>query len=97
MAIRFTKRAERSIERIDDWWRVDRRSSPDLFWQELNAAIDTLRTFPEAGIEYKTRRGNTVRRLLLERSKYRVYYELRDQDVFILLVWGATRERGPKL
>jgi mRNA-degrading endonuclease RelE of RelBE toxin-antitoxin system len=91
--IRYTKRAELSIERIDDRWRTHRLAAPDLFWTEL------LQTSPERGALYKTRKGNKVRRVLLPKTDYHVYFEI-DSDadrIMILVVWGARRERGPKL
>jgi plasmid stabilization system protein ParE len=97
--IRYTKRAELSIERIDDRWRAHRPAAPDLFWTELGEAEELLRVSPQRGTVYKTRKGDEVRRVLLPKTDYHVYYELdRDAEMaMILVVWGARRERGPKL
>ena len=99
MRIRYTRRAELSIERIDDWWRANRRAAPDLFWTELGEPVELIETSPEMGAVYKTRKGNQVRHVVLPKTDYHVYFEIdRDADwIMILVVWGARRERGPKL
>jgi len=97
--IRFTRRAELSIERIDDRWRAHRLAAPDLFWTELSDAVALLQLSPERGARYKTRKGNRVHRVLLPKTDYHVYFEI-DRDaalIMILVVWGARREHGPKL
>jgi plasmid stabilization system protein ParE len=97
--VRYTRRAELSIERIDDWWRANRHASADLFWTELGQAVELLETSPEVGGVYKTRKGNQVRKIVLPKTEYHVYFQLdRDADwLMILVVWGARRERAPKL
>jgi plasmid stabilization system protein ParE len=97
--IRFTKRAELSIERIDDWWRSQRRAAPDLFWTELAETVELLQSSPEMGAVYKMRKGNQVRHVLLPKSDYHLYFEIdHDADrIMILVIWGARREHGPKL
>ena len=99
MRIRYTRRGELSIERIDDWWRAQRSAAPDLFWNELGEAVELLKSSPEMGAVYKTRKGNGVRRIVLPKSDYHVYFEVeRNADwIMIIVVWGARRERGPKL
>jgi hypothetical protein len=51
------------------------------------------------GAVYKMRNGNQVRHVVLPKTDYHVYFEIdRDADwIMILVVWGARRERGPKL
>lgn len=50
MAVRFTRRGELSVERIDDRWRVERAAAPDLFWSELVSALELLEANPETGL-----------------------------------------------
>ncbi len=99
MQIRYTRRAERCIERIDDWWQAHRPAAPDLFLRELDEAAGLLVVTPEAGVPYKTRKGSLVRYVLLPRTKYHVYYEVERAAgvVMILSVWSAVRGRRPVL
>jgi hypothetical protein len=41
--------------------------------------------------------GFTVRRTLLEKTEYHVYFGLNGDELVVLSVWGARRKRGPKL
>ena len=49
MNIKLTKRAERRIEIVDEWWRTHRLEAPDLLKQELNGARLRLAQDPYAG------------------------------------------------
>lgn len=97
MIVRLSGRAEREMIRIDTRWRSERRSAPDLFRDELNALFDLLATAPEMGVGYGTWQGMLVRRVLLGKSDYHVYYAT-DQDTLVIVsVWGARRGSGPRL
>lgn len=79
---------------------INRAASPDLFLDELSASLDRLARVPETGAGYGRLVGGTeVRRLLLRRSGYHVYYTVRAEtpEVLVRAVWHATRGRGPLL
>ncbi len=94
-----TPRAEHHILEISAWWRGNRPASPDLFRRELEGAIDLLEHSPDAGRRYADVGIPGLRRLLLPRTRYHVYYvhEEAAQKVLILAVWSAIRGRGPEL
>jgi plasmid stabilization system protein ParE len=48
-----TPDADSQIREIDDWWRTNRRSSPDLFLQELTASFDIIGDAPYIGRPYR--------------------------------------------
>jgi len=96
--IRYTRRAIREIERIDGWWRQN-RDAKDLFLDELDAALRQLSDLPDIGARYETRRGSSVLRLLLPKTKHHVYFR-RDPPqnrIMVVSVWSARRRRGPRL
>ncbi len=99
MKIQISKRARRQIEKIGRWWIENRPSAPTMFLDELFEAEQQLRANPEIGIVYARHRTGDVRRLLLPRSGYHLYYRYqRARDlVMVLTVWGAERERTPTL
>lgn len=99
MKLEISKRARRHIEKIQAWWIVNRPAAPTLFLDELAAAEGTLRGCPEGGTVYAMHKSGAVRRIHLERTRHHVYFRYRkDRDELIVLaVWGAPRERGPKL
>jgi plasmid stabilization system protein ParE len=97
--IRYTKRAELCVQRLDAWWRAHRFDAPDLFFAEVENTLQLLLNKPDLGVVYKTRRGTAVRRMLLPRTQYHLYYEHDQQDdqLMIITIWGGKRRRGPKL
>jgi plasmid stabilization system protein ParE len=99
LKITISKRALRQVERVARWWSEHRPAARWMLLDELAAAERLLRGHPEAGIAYATHRAGVVRRILLGGTKYHLYYRYRaDRDELVVLtVWGAVRERGPKL
>lgn len=65
----------------------------------MKEAVAQLRTQPATGTIYRTRRGETLRRLLLPRTEYHLYYVLAETDpiVVVVAVWSARRGRQPRL
>jgi plasmid stabilization system protein ParE len=83
---------------IDVWWRANRRSAPRLFRDELEAALDRLETAPLTAGRYGHEGQPTeLRRLLLPRSRYWVYFEIDADIVTVLAVWHGARGKGPPL
>jgi hypothetical protein len=48
---------------------------------------------------YRETKGRTIRRLLMPRTSYHVFFEVNDRQekVHVLAVWHAVRGRGPRL
>ena len=82
---------------IDTWWQTERTAAPQLFSQELSAALALLGTLPPAGRGYPHPTVPDVRRVLLRSSRYHVYYTIHEDAVIILAVWSAVRGSGPDL
>lgn len=99
VAVRSVLAADEQIEAADAWWRANRPSAPDLFAEELRAARELLSTSPEAGQQQRHSRIPGLRRILLPKSKYHIYYthNVRREEVVILAVWSAVRGRRPRL
>ena len=92
-----TPDADSQIREIDDWWRTNRRSSPDLFLQELTASFDIIGDAPYIGRLYRQSPVPGTRRILLKGTRYHVYYVPGPNDVRVLAVWHARRGAGPLL
>jgi plasmid stabilization system protein ParE len=89
VSVRLEIRAEASahITEAFSWYEAQR---PGLGWQlrdELNAAFTLLQGVPEAGPEVY----RTLRRILLNRFPYAVYYSLIDDGVAIRAVIHTRR------
>ena len=72
---------------------------PHLFLNELEEAERHLCTAPISGQIYGYRKNHLIRRWLLEKSEYHVYFSIdrKRQVITIHSIWGARRGRGPKL
>ena len=91
-----TPEADRHIRELDRWWRENREKSPDLFTEELAAAFEAIGSAPNAGKRYRHALKD-VRRFLMRSTRNHVYYVELEQQVLVLAVWGAIKERGPML
>lgn len=99
MKLRFLGRSAAHAETVDAWWRKYRPSAPDLFARELTEALRLLAKAPEMGVPYEPKAGLGVRRLLLQRTKYHLYYAHdRGHDILgVLAIWSSRRGRAPSL
>jgi plasmid stabilization system protein ParE len=98
MNLRLSPEAEQQAEDCDAWWRENRKDARDLFARELAATFAQLANTPKIGVVWNGVRGRPVRRFLMPRTRHHVYYELEASGgVIIHAIWGAPRERAPKL
>jgi len=99
MRVVFTKVAQRHVDAIGAWWRRERLAAPDLFADELGAACAHLARVPSIGQPFDAPRPRGVRRLLLDRTRYHVYYTVDESRglVVVRAVWHAVRGHGPSL
>lgn len=94
--VHIQDRARREIAIDIAWWRINRPAAPNALREELGKARELLARNPEAGPAAEDHPG--VRRLLLERVSYHVYYRVNAdaRQVEILAFWH-TRRRPPAL
>jgi plasmid stabilization system protein ParE len=92
--VELSEEAEDQVREIDTWWREHRSAAPDLFVDELDRALLTLGEMPLLGTIYGSR---SVRRLLLRRTHYHLYFTQEAERVYVLAVWSAFRGRRPAL
>lgn len=98
MKLRLAPTALAEAKRIKTWWQANRPAAPDLFEQELDAALERIGSRPNAGTLYE--QGNleaAVRRVLLPKTKNHVYYAVEGDEIVVVSIWGAPKQRGPKL
>lgn len=95
MKVELSDEAKAEVARVDAWWRQNRRAAPDLFLDELALALVALEDAPAIGRHYEPRPG--VRRLLLTRTHFHLYFTEQAGRVLVVAVWSAHRGRGPWL
>jgi plasmid stabilization system protein ParE len=91
--------AHQQAKRIADWWEANREKAPALFAQELEAAFARVATAPTSIRIYRESKGRVIRRLLLPRTCYHLFFEVNEAklQVHVLAVWHTARGRGPRL
>ena len=90
-------RARSQLMSILDWWAKNRPASPMLVLEEFEHAVALLAKTPGLGRRYQPRPG--VRRLLLSRSQYHVYYVI-DQPrrlIRVVSLWHTARSKPPPI
>ena len=92
-------RAAAQIREVAEWWRANRPAAPLLFSAELADTLESLVEAPRSGARYAHKSHVGVRRVLLRRTRYHVYFSY-DEDadvVAVRAVWHASRGAGPRL
>jgi plasmid stabilization system protein ParE len=91
--------AASQIEEANDWWRAHRRAAPDALVEDLERAFDLIARQPGIGTPARSGDLPDVRRLLLPRVGYFLYYRVvpSRREVNVLALWHARRGAGPPL
>jgi plasmid stabilization system protein ParE len=71
-------------------------AAPNLFLEELAAALELLGTEPGIGIRVAHRAIPGLRRYLLRATRYHLYFVYTADLVVIVSIWGATRGTTPR-
>jgi hypothetical protein len=99
MKLRFMGRSAEQVVEVDKAWRRHRTKAPALFARELANAVLLLKMAPEAGSLYPEKAAQGIRRVLLPKTQYYIYY-MYDQEaslIGVLAVWSCLRGRPPGL
>lgn len=99
LPIKVTRRAEREIRAGAAWWAANRPKAPDAFGEEIERAFLLLSRQPSLGTPARNTKLAGVRRLLLDRIRYYLYYCHRQKPpaVEILALWHTSRGSQPRL
>ncbi len=93
------RRAAKEIREAVAWWRQNRPAAPDLFEDELRAAVSLLGIQPLIGARALNVALAGVRRVQLSGSRYHLYYRIRPRAriVEVLALWHMSRAPAPRL
>jgi plasmid stabilization system protein ParE len=90
-----SRRAAREIERVIQWWAINRPAAPGAVRRDLQAALNLLLVQPYVGVRVSAASSPDVRRVHLDRIRYWVYYRVRRNRLEVLSVWHSSRGRDP--
>lgn len=97
MNIVLLAEAQRRFEAEDEWWR-ENRDAKDLFLDALEQTLEWIGSNPERGQAYRLARSKRIQRVLMQKTRCHIYWHDREQDIVeVHTIWGAHRERGPRL
>ena len=94
--VRFTATAREHVRREKAWW-IANRDHTDVFAEELEHALNVIAALPGAGTLYAQSPVPGVRRIYLRRVAAHLYYTFDNDQVIVRSLWGARRERGPRI
>ena len=99
LPIDFTLRASRQVAEAGRWWLEHRSKAPDALHEELQQVMQLVASQPEVGAIARNVKLAGVRRVLLGRVGYHLYYRRLDSPASIQVVafWHATRGEAPGL
>ena len=99
MILTLSPRAIREAERCARWWYEHRPSARLLFEEELHHVIEQIRSAPNLGGIFKSKKsGREYRRVLMPVTRHHVYYSTPAPDrVRVHSIWSAVRGKGPAL
>ena len=97
--VEFSPEAVRQAQQVEQWWRGNRPASPGLLMEELAGAVEALSASPGVGAPYRRAALPGMRRVLLPRTRYHLYYTVDEAEevVRIHALWHTARGQGPTL
>ncbi len=93
--IELTNLAERQLLAARAWWRRNRDKAPGAFDEEMDSALLYISENLSICTAYRNARRPGVRRLLIERIRYYVYFRVAGTSIQVLRIWHASR-RPPR-
>lgn len=91
--------AEAQIRDAVNWWIENRPKAPEAFAEDLERAFEIISSLPGTGEPVSHSRLKGLRRLLMGRVRYCLYYHV-DQEretVEVLALWHTSRGSTPTL
>ena len=96
MRIEIKPRARLQLIAAFRWWKTHRDKAPEALEEDFADALSRIEEAPRTGQFVKHQREGIVRRYLLERVKYYLFYRINTNgDIDILQLWHASR-RPPR-
>jgi plasmid stabilization system protein ParE len=95
--IRLTRRAAAQIDEAARWWADNRPAAPGAIAEDLEQGYALIAVHPRIGASARSPRLRGVRRILLNRINYYLYYRETSEAIDVLAFWHASRGEPPPL
>ena len=97
LTVAFTARATKETRQAIAWWRENRPAAPYLLEQELRNVLALVASAPTLGAVARDARVKGVRRVLMRRTRYHLYYRINAGGTLLEVValWHANRRDPP--
>ena len=90
LRIKVSARAALQINRAAEWWAENRPAAPGAVRTDIGEAMALLARQPGIGTSYEGTRVRGVRRLLVGRIQYFIYYRATSDTLELLAVWQTA-------
>jgi len=99
LEVRITHRARHQIQVASTWWRENRPAATHALAEDLGRALELIALHPEIGGVARNPRLAGVRRILLGRVRYHLYYRVAGspERIEVLAFWYASRSTSPRI
>jgi len=74
-----------------------RPAAPGAIRTDIGEALAVLAEQPSIGAAYEGARAKGIRRLLVGRIRYFIYYRVTSDTIKVLAIWHVSRGRQPSL
>ena len=97
LEIVLTRQAQEQIQEAVSWWARNRPSAPGAVREDLDQVLGLLVVQPGIGSPARLGKLKGVRRAILSRIQYFVYYRVTGSSLEILSFWHIRRGVRPKV
>ena len=97
LRVKVSARAASQIRRAAEWWAENRPAAPGAIRIDIGDALALLAEQPGIGALYEGARTKGVRRLLVGRIRYFIYYRATQDTLEVLTVWHVSRGKQPSV
>jgi plasmid stabilization system protein ParE len=95
LSVKVSARAASQIRIAAKWWVENRPAAPGAIRHDIGAALNLLARQPGIGTACNGTRTQGVRRLLVGRIRYYIYYRPTPTALEVLAIWHASRGKQP--
>ena len=97
LRVKVSARAASQIHKAAEWWAENRPAAPGAVRTDIGEALTLLAQQPGIGVAYEGARTKGLRRLLVGRIRYFIYYRVTLEALEVLTVWHENRGKQPSL